>query len=116
MTDASEFASEGVVMVDEQRHVLVGDLDWLEYAIADYVAKWGEHLTGVPYQGEFGTNLAGMPTAVANMAMTVIRKNLIASWTEKTTFDAGAFKRELQAKAQERRQREAAEIAEERTP
>ena len=68
--------------MSDKRHVLAGDLDWLEYAIADYVAKWGEHLTGQPYQGEFGTNIAGIPCAVANMAMTVIRKNIVASWTE----------------------------------
>ena len=56
--------------------MLTGDLDWLEYAMADYMAKWGEHFTGVPYEGEFGVNLAGIPTAFANMAMTVIRKNV----------------------------------------
>ena len=32
--------------------MLTGDLDWLEYAMADYMAKWGEHFTGVPYEGE----------------------------------------------------------------
>lgn len=70
------------VRIAQQRHVLVGDLDALEYAIADYIAKWGEHLTGRPYQGEFGTNIAGIPCAAANMAMSVIRKNLVASWSE----------------------------------
>ena len=60
------------------RHVLHGDLDWLEYAIADYIAKWGEHLTGRPYDG----NIAGIPCATANMAMTVIRKNIVGSWDE----------------------------------
>ena len=98
-----EFATEGVATVNERRHILVGDLDALEHAIADYVAKWGEHLTGQPYQGEFGTNLAGIPCAVANMAMTVIRKNLITSWTEPVLIDTGAMDRELQAKAQEAR-------------
>jgi hypothetical protein len=70
------------VTVQQRRHVLVGDLDALEYAIADYVAKWGEHLTGRPYLDEFGPNIAGLPCAVANMAMTVIRKNLVTSWSE----------------------------------
>lgn len=100
---ADGFASEGVVTVDERRHILVGGLDWLEYAIADYVAKWGEHLTGKPYIGEFGPNIAGMPTAVANMAMTVIRKNLVTSWTEKRTFDAAGSERELKAEIEQRR-------------
>lgn len=59
------------------RHVVQGELDWLEFAIADYIAKWGEHLTGRPYDG----NIAGLPCAVANMAMTVIRKNIIGSPT-----------------------------------
>jgi N-methylhydantoinase A/oxoprolinase/acetone carboxylase beta subunit len=58
------------------RNVLVGDLEYLEYAIADYVARLGEHWTGKPYMGKFGPNIAGLPVAVANMAMTVIRKNL----------------------------------------
>lgn len=62
--------------VNPKRWVLVGDLDWIEYAIADYIAMWGEHLTGQPYIGEFGPNIAGIPTAAANMAMTVIRKNI----------------------------------------
>lgn len=66
----------GETRVEPERHVLVGDLHYLEYAIADYIAKWGEHLTGRPYMGEFGPAIAGMPTSVANMAMTVIRKNL----------------------------------------
>lgn len=68
--------------VAQPRHVLAGDLNWLEYAIADYVAKWGEHFTGRPYMGEFGVNVAGIPTGVANMAMTVIRKNILTSWSE----------------------------------
>jgi len=101
----NEFATEGVVTVDERRHILVGDLGGLEYAIADYVAKWGEHFTGVPYLGEFGPNLAGIPTGVANMAMTVIRKNLVTSWTEQVLIDTGAIDRELQAKAADRGQR-----------
>lgn len=50
------------------------ELEWFEFAVADYVAKWGEHLTGRPYIGEFGPNLAGLPTAVGNMAGTVLRK------------------------------------------
>lgn len=53
------------------RHVLVGDLNVLEYAIADYIVRWGQHLDGVD-----GESIAGTPCAVANMAMTVIRKNL----------------------------------------
>lgn len=65
-----------------QRHVLTGDLEGLEFAIADYVAKWGQNWTGKPYIGEFGPNLGGMPTAVANMAMTVIRKSILATWEE----------------------------------
>ena len=74
-----DFATEGVATVNERRHILCGDLDNLEYAIADYVAKWGEHLTGQPYLDEFGgPNIAGIPCAVANMAMTVIRKNIEA--------------------------------------
>lgn len=60
------------------RHVVQGDLDWLEYAIADHVAKYGEHLTGRPYDG----NIAGIPCAVANMAMSVIRKNIVGQWSE----------------------------------
>lgn len=62
------------------RHVVEGDLNWLEYAIADYVAQWGTNFTGQPYMGKFGPNIAGLPVAVANMAMTVIRKNVVASW------------------------------------
>lgn len=50
------------------------DFDRFEFAVADYVAKWGEHLTGRPYMGDLGPNLAGMPTAVGNMAGTVLRK------------------------------------------
>lgn len=52
-------------------HILVGDLGWLEFAIADYIVRWGQHLPGV-----HPDTIAGTPTAVANMAMTVIRKNL----------------------------------------
>lgn len=95
----SEYTSEGVATVDERRHILCGDLDALEFAIADYVAKWGQHITGQPYQGEYGTNIAGIPYAVANMAMTVIRKNLVTSWTEQVVVDVGAIDRELKAKA-----------------
>lgn len=77
-----------VVTVQERRHILVGDLEALEYAIADYVAKWGEHLTGQPYLDEFGgPNIAGIPCSVANMAMTVIRKNLITSLSESVLID-----------------------------
>jgi hypothetical protein len=61
---------------ESDRWILTGDLDGLEYAIADYIARWGEHFTGKPYIGEFGPNIAGIPTACANMAMTVIRKNV----------------------------------------
>lgn len=60
----------------EEAYALVGDLGWLEYAIADYIAKWGENWTGKPYLGEFGPNIPGMPTAMANMAATVVRKNI----------------------------------------
>lgn len=73
-----------------QRHVLCGDLEALEYAIADYVAKWGQHFTNKPYMGEGGPNIAGMPTAVANMAMTVIRRNLLATWEEAPPPDTAA--------------------------
>lgn len=70
-------------MSERDRHILAGDLGWLEYAIADYVARWGEHFTGEPYLDEFGgPNIAGIPTAVANMAMTVIRKNLVTASRE----------------------------------
>jgi hypothetical protein len=48
---------------------LTGDLEWLEFAISDYIVRWGQHLPGVE-------DYAGIPTAVANMAMTVIRKNI----------------------------------------
>lgn len=65
-------------MTATDRHVLRGDLGWLEYAIADYIARRGEHLTGRPYDG----STAGIPCATANMAMSVIRKNLMASWTD----------------------------------
>lgn len=58
------------------RWELIGDLEWLEYAIADYIAKYGEHFTGQLYIGEFGPNIAGIPCAAANMAMSVIRKNI----------------------------------------
>ena len=34
-------------MSAHQRHVLAGDLEWLEYAIAHYISKWGGHLPGV---------------------------------------------------------------------
>jgi hypothetical protein len=62
------------------------DLGWLELAIADYIAKWGEHWTGVPYMGEFGPSLAGLPTAMANMAMTVIRKRLVDAPSPNDSF------------------------------
>lgn len=64
-------------MAESRRHVLIGDLDGLEYAIADYIVRWGQHLDGVN-----GDTIAGLPCAVANMAMTVIRKNIAASWDE----------------------------------
>jgi hypothetical protein len=51
--------------------LLEGDLEWLEYAISDYIWRWGQHLPGV-----HPTSWAGTPTAVANMAMTVIRKSI----------------------------------------
>lgn len=63
-------------MPESRRHVLKGDLDGMEFAIADYIVKWGQHLDGV------GDTIAGLPCAVANMAMTVIRKNIAASWDE----------------------------------
>lgn len=55
----------------EPQWLLSGDLEWLEYAIADYVWRWGQHLPGVHRD-----HSAGVPVAVANMAMTVIRKNV----------------------------------------
>ena len=64
-------------MSAHQRYVLAGDLEWLEYAIADYISKWGGHLPGVERHG-----LAGTPVAAANMAMTVIRKNILTTWEE----------------------------------
>lgn len=51
--------------------LLRGDLNTLEYAIADYVQRWGQHLPGVERH-----TTAGVPVAVANMAMAVIRKNV----------------------------------------
>lgn len=63
-------------MSAQRRHVLAGDLDALEFAIADYIVRWGQHLDGV------GDSITGLPCAVANMAMTVIRKNISASWDE----------------------------------
>lgn len=81
-------ADREIATVQERRHILTGDLEWLEYAIADYVAKWGEHLTGRPYRDEFGgPNIAGLPCSVANMAMTVIRKSLVTSWSEPRLID-----------------------------
>jgi len=64
-------------MAEQRRHVLAGDLEWMEYAIADYIRLWGRHLDGVD-----GSTIAGLPCAVANMAMTVIRKNIVATWDE----------------------------------
>jgi hypothetical protein len=64
---------QGVAQVRAQPlWLLTGDLEWLEYATADYIAKWGTQWTGRPYDG----NTAGLACAVANMAMTVIRKNI----------------------------------------
>jgi hypothetical protein len=51
--------------------LLAGDLDTLEAVIADYVWNYGQHLPGVNPDG-----IAGTPVAVANMAMSVIRKNI----------------------------------------
>jgi hypothetical protein len=67
--------------VPEQRHIIRGDLGWLEYAIADYIVRWGQHLPGV-----HPDTTAGTPCAVANMAMTVIRKSIVTSWTEPVTL------------------------------
>lgn len=104
MGEPTEFTTPGVITVTETRHVLEGDLNHLEYAIADYIARWGEHFTGRPYLDQFGgPAIAGLPVAAANMAMTVIRKSLVASWTEEKVIDAGAMDRELQAKAAARR-------------
>lgn len=50
---------------------LRGDLDGIEYAIADYIWRSGQHLDGVNPD-----SIAGVPVATANMAMTVIRKNV----------------------------------------
>lgn len=55
----------------ERLWVLVGNLDDLEYAIADYIYRYGQHLPGVN-----SDTIAGTPVAAANMAMTVIRKNV----------------------------------------
>jgi hypothetical protein len=49
------------------------DLNWLEFAIAEYIARWGANWTGRPYDG----STDGLPCAVANMAMTVIRKRMV---------------------------------------
>lgn len=54
-----------------QLWLLEGDLDALEFAISDYIWRWGQHLPGVHQETRAGT-----PVAVANMAMTVIRKNV----------------------------------------
>lgn len=88
MSDETRPPIPDTATVQEKRHILVGDLEALEYAVADYVAKWGTNLTGKPYLDEFGgPNIAGIPCAVANMAMTVIRKNLITSWSESVLID-----------------------------
>lgn len=68
--------------VQQHRHILQGDLNALEYAIADYIVRWGQHLPGV-----HADTIAGTPCSVANLAMTVIRKNLVTSWTETVTVD-----------------------------
>ena len=83
---AAEVAPSAVVHIPQKRHVLLGDLDTLEFAIADYIARWGEQWTGRRYDG----NIAGLPCAVANMAMTVIRKNLAASWSETVAVEVPA--------------------------
>lgn len=41
---------------------------WIEYGMADYMARWLPQWTGRPYDG----NTAGMPTAAANCAVTVV--------------------------------------------
>ena len=51
--------------------LLRGDLDSIEAAIAWYIQTWGQHLPGVHPE-----HTAGVPVATANMAMTVIRKNV----------------------------------------
>lgn len=51
--------------------LLRGDLDSIESAIAWYIQTWGQHLPGVAED-----HTAGVPTATANMAMSVIRKNV----------------------------------------
>lgn len=51
--------------------LLMGDLDILEGMIAGYIWQYGQHLPGVN-----GDCIAGTPVAAANMAMSVIRKNL----------------------------------------
>lgn len=70
------------VTIEQRRHILQGNLDTLEYAIADYIQRWGAHLDGVT-----PGSIAGTPCAVANMAMTVIRKNIVASWSEPVVVD-----------------------------
>lgn len=70
-------------MKAEQRHVLVGDLNDLEAAIAWYIHRWGQHLDGV-----HPDTTAGVPAAAANMAMSVVRKWIIGSWTEPNTAGA----------------------------
>jgi hypothetical protein len=51
--------------------LLRGDLDALESAMAHYMWEWGQHLPGVHEDTS-----AGAPTAFANMAMSVIRRNV----------------------------------------
>lgn len=51
--------------------LLRGNLDSLEFAIADHIQRYGQHLPGVQRH-----TTAGVPTAAANMAMSVIRKNV----------------------------------------
>lgn len=51
--------------------LLFGDLDGLESDIAQYIRARGTHLPGVNPD-----TIAGVPTATANMAMSVIRRNV----------------------------------------
>lgn len=51
--------------------LLMGDLDGLESDIAQYIRARGQHLPGVRPD-----SIAGVPVATANMAMSVIRRNV----------------------------------------
>lgn len=54
-----------------ERAWMLGDLDEIESAIVWYIHRWGQHLPGV-----WPDTAAGTPVATANMAGTVIRKNV----------------------------------------